>query len=494
MKYSNFVIRFVIMKNTITGNLTALCGILLLMCSCSVWKEPSACAEQLPPIFPDYADVTIPCNIAPMNFMVEDASHIQAEFSHGDESILKVIGKDETICIPQKDWKRLISRSKGGSINVTVSVWNEAYPDGVSYDAFKMHVAEDAIDEYLVYRLIEPSYIEFRQLGIYQRNITDFEETAIVTNRNALTTCINCHSFSSNSPDDILFHVRGANGGTVLYNEGEYKKIDFTKTDAGKNVTYPAWHPEGRFIAFSANTTRQVFYTEGRQQVEVFDTASDLVLYDVHTGKALTDSRFMTEDVLETFPAWSPDGKTLYFASHKAKSLPVRFSPDMQYDLVSVSFDEESGTFGSHVDTLYNSRLQGGSTSYPRISPDGRYLLYTWSEYGTFPIWHNEADLRAIDLATGDEADISVWNTPDQAESYHNWSSNGRWVIFGSRRLDGRFTRLYIGHFDKEGKAHKPFLLPQELPQMNTWRLKSFNVPEFVTGKVELPDNIKPLE
>jgi dipeptidyl aminopeptidase/acylaminoacyl peptidase len=426
--------------------------------------------------------------------MVKDASHIQAEFSYGYESILKVTGKEETLCIPLKEWSRLISISKGGSINVSVSVWNDEYPEGIRYDAFDIHVAEDEIDEYLVYRLIEPSYIEFRQLGIYQRNLTDFEETAIVTNRNALTTCINCHSFSSNSPDDILFHVRGANGGTVLYNEGEYRKIDFTKTDAGKNVTYPAWHPDGRFIAFSANTTRQIFYTEGRQQVEVFDTASDLVLYDVQTGKALTDSRFMTEDVLETFPAWSPDGKTLYFASHKAKKLPVMFSPDMQYDLVSVQFDEESGRFGSQVDTLYNSRLQGGSTSYPRISPDGRYLLYTWSEYGTFPIWHNEADLRAIDLATGDEADISVWNTPDQAESYHNWSSNGRWVVFGSRRLDGRFTRLYIGYFDSEGKAHKPFILPQEMPQMNTWRLKSFNVPEFVTGKVEFPENIKPLE
>lgn len=482
------------MRKTITGNLTVLLGILLLICSCSVWKEPSACIEHRPPIFPDYDGVTVPCNIAPLNFMVKDASHIQAEFSYGDESILKVTGKEETLRIPLKEWRRLMSMSKGGSINVSVSVWNDEYPEGIRYDAFDIHVAEDEIDEYLVYRLIEPSYIEFRQLGIYQRNLTDFEETAIVTNRNALTTCINCHSFSSNSPDDILFHVRGANGGTVLYNEGEYRKIDFTKTDAGKNVTYPAWHPDGRFIAFSANTTRQIFYTEGRQQVEVFDTASDLVLYDVQTGKALTDSRFMTEDVLETFPAWSPDGKTLYFASHKAKKLPVMFSPDMQYDLVSVQFDEESGRFGSQVDTLYNSRLQGGSTSYPRISPDGRYLLYTWSEYGTFPIWHNEADLRAIDLATGDEADISVWNTPDQAESYHNWSSNGRWVVFGSRRLDGRFTRLYIGYFDKDGKAHKPFLLPQELPQMNTWRLKSFNVPEFVTGKVEFPENIKPLE
>ncbi len=462
-------------------------GLALCLTACTSWKTPEARVDERPVIFPDYTEVIIPSNIAPLNFMVEEADYIQASFSHEGVEGLRVKGKDGVISIPVRKWHEFVNSAEGGNIDVQVSIWSKERPKGVACASFPIHVAKSEIDPWISYRLIEPGYVGWRQLGIFQREMSSFEETPIVTNRASNTTCLNCHNYPSYSPESMMFHARGKNGGTILYNKGKLSKIDFKSIGPKKNTTYPAWHPEGRYIAFSSNTTHQIFFGQGKQPIEVFDTASDLVIYDTVTGDVLTDPRFMTEESLETFPSWSPDGKTLYFVSYAAESLPVRFNASIRYDLLRVSFDPETGALGSEIDTLYNSRIQGGSVSYPRISPDGRHLMYTLAEYGTFPIWHEEADLHMLDLETLQPVDVSLLNDAENADSYHSWSSNGHWVMYGSRRLDGRYTRLFIAYMDDEGRPHKPFLLPQEDPRQNSWRLMSFNVPEFMSGKVDLP-------
>lgn len=85
-------------------------------------------------------------------------------------------------------------------------------------------------------------------------------------------------------------------------------------------------------------------------------------------------------------------------------------------------------------------------------------------------------------------ADSKVWNLSQanspKAESFHNWSSNGKWIIFSSRRTDGVYTRLFFAHVDAEGNASKAFELPQADPDFHRQFLKSYNVPEFMKGPV----------
>jgi hypothetical protein len=79
---------------------------------------------------------------------------------------------------------------------------------------------------------------------------------------------------------------------------------------------------------------------------------------------------------------------------------------------------------------------------------------------------------------------MSELNSSD-AESYHSWSSNGRWIVFSSRRDDGSYTRPYIAYF-KEGTASKPFILPQKNPLFYGEFFKSYNIPEFMTRPVRI--------
>jgi dipeptidyl aminopeptidase/acylaminoacyl peptidase len=154
----------------------------------------------------------------------------------------------------------------------------------------------------------------------------------------------------------------------------------------------------------------------------------------------------------------------------------------LKYALCSIDFDSETASFGK-VDTLVRSDNE--SVTMPRMSPDGRYMLYTSTAYGNFTVWHKDADLVLVDLESGERHEAADWNS-DEAESYHSWSSNGRWLVFVSRRDDGLYSRPYIAFVDKDGTAHKPFVVPQASPEYYLNSLKSYNVPEFIAEPVTL--------
>lgn len=460
-------------------------GLIGISCSCSEAVGDGTSLHRLPLIHPDYIGVTIPPNIAPLTFALPDSCRgelVAARFK-GKNYETTVTGSDGQVAISPRKWKRLIADSD----SVSIEVLRREDGQWQAYDEFAVYVAPEPVDTHIAYRLIEPGYEIWNEMGIYQRNLENYNQEAILTNRQTNHGCMNCHSFCMQSPERMLYHLRVDFGGTYVLRDGKVEKLNTKTPETMSALVYPSWHPSGRYVAFSVNDTKQMFHTTDRNRIEVFDYKSDVVVYDVEKHEIVSSPLLMADAAFETFPTFSPDGQTLYFCSADSVGMPAGYD-QVKYSLCSIAFDAERRQFGEQVDTVYNANEAGHSVSFPKVSPDGRFLMFTRHDYGNFSIWHREADLYMADLESGEIRSLDALNSAE-TDSYHSWSSNGRWVVFSSRRLDGLYTRPYIGYIDADGSPRKPFLVPQEHADHYDVLMKSFNVPEFITGPMDVPSS-----
>lgn len=464
--------------------------LILVLTACTQQVENPVLVNELPPIFPDYVDVTIPASIAPMNFAIEDAECIDVVVNDGAMHV-----NGDYADFDEDQWHELLGKCKGGKLKFTVC----ALKDGrwIQYKPFNMYVSKYALEDYgLTYRRIHPGYEIYSKMGLYQRCLSDFTEEAIIENTASIGSCVNCHTSNHANPSEFTFHVRGPHGATLIQRDGKREWLKAKNELLGGSMVYPYWHPSGKFCAFSTNKTHQAYHVNPGERIEVYDEASDVFVYNVETHEIITDSLLMTDSHFETYPAFSPDGKTLYFVSSESHPIPSEYK-QIRYSLCKIQFDAETGTYGNVVDTLLKAddttsldsipRKEGryGSCTFPRPSYDGRYLMFTMSDYGCFPIWHKEADLWLMDLRTGHARPLNEVNS-DDTESFHSWSSDSHWFVFSSRRYDGLYTQLFLSSIGADGKATKPFLLPQKDPlDYYAHTLYSFNVPDFTKCKVQ---------
>ena len=431
--------------------------------------------EQTIPISPDYAFVTVPRNIAPLNFRYTAANAKKAEtvFIYNGKQ-LKISGL-KVKWNPRK-WKDMLSESAGTDIMVKGIV---RFRGGSEQEySWKISVSSDPVDSYLSYRLIEPGYEVWDDVCIVERCTEDFSETVLSSYKNTANACMNCHVHSQGRGDLSIFYLRGPKGGAILNRNGSLRKLSLKDSTMISGTVYGEIHPEGRFGVFSSNIIVPGFHTFGNRRLEVFDSASDLCIADFDGNRMIVPEHLARKDVFETFPAFSADGQRIFYCSADTVSLPGDIQ-NLRYSLCSVSFDSQTGECGKEVQVL----REGVSVCHPKASPDGRFLVYTVAGYGTFPIWHTECDLEMMDIATGRTISMEAANS-DRSDTYHSWSSNSRWLVFASKRGDGQYGKPYFCHIGEDGSVSKPFVLPQEDPSFYEKTLKSFNIPDLSSTSV----------
>lgn len=454
-----------------------------LMASCASTPEHVSKANQLPDIYPDYIGVTIPADIAPLNFNLADEDidcmDVVARGSKGGELHTNGDWADFDIA----DWQALTQQNQGGKITLTVCVEKDG--QWTQYNDFDIYVSKDNIDEWgLTYRRIKPGYEVGGDIGIYQRNLSNFDETAILAETVVPGRCFNCHTANRTTPNRITLQMRGEGGGTMIQKDGKQAWVE-TKTDSTKaSGSYSYWHPQGDYVAMAVNSVHQSFFTGTGQRIEVYHKFSNVEVLDTRTNELILSPLLQTED-LEIFPAFSHDGKWLYYSTSKPCKVPAEYEK-VKCSICRIGFDAEKGQFGLQVDTLLNGPATDKSYVLARPSYDGRWLMYCVSSRGNFPVSQDDADLWLMDLKTGKTRALTEVNS-QQCEAYHNWSDNSRWFVFSSKREDGMYTKLYLACIDEQGRVSKPFLLPQRNPRKYYQELMdAYNVPDFTKTKVEL--------
>jgi Tol biopolymer transport system component len=489
-------------RGTLLTRVSCLGGVLMMLGACLLVslhgcgpedrpEESCAVVDREPGMSPDYAGVVLPPNIAPLNFAIaEPGSGYFVRVQAAQGKPIELYSRNAEVRFPPGPWHRLLENNRGSPLHLDIFV--KSAPAGSGAGSWRRFarvtstIAREDIDRFLVYRRIWPGHSFWRQMGIYQRDLCSYDERTILDNDSFEQGCINCHTFRNNRADSMLLGIRSPTYGSsaVLVQGQQVHKI-------GTKFGYAAWHPSGAVAAFAVSRVGQLFHSATNEVRDVVDFDSLIACYRVEEKAVRTAAPLARKDWLETYPTWSPDGRYLYFCCAPItwadrQTIPREFDR-IRYSLVRVAYDVNTDRWGE-LETILSAEQTGKSILLPRISPDGRWLLFTMCDYGCFPVYRPSSDLYLMDLAAGQQTGRYEYRrlsiNSDASESWHSWSSNGRWIVFSSKRLSHLFTRTYLAYVDDQGTVYKPLLLPQQDPRFYDSCLWTFSVPELVTERV----------
>ncbi len=400
------------------------------------------------------------------------------------------------------DWER-IKTAHGGKAPLTFSVC----PKNGSFngDSILFYISADSVAAQIFYRLV-PLPFKFARENLekvswHLGSISSTETTQPALEN--LPVCGNCHSFTPDGKQLAMdIDARDEKGAyTITPFKArtaitEKNIINWSDFQQGK-FTYGLLSqisPDGRYVV---STLKDCEIFVDRHDLEYsqlfFPFKGILVCYDIQTRKYAELAGANDTNYVQSNPAWSPDGKYLYFARSKAAHFEEsgimhgsmatnhevynRFVQRFldretlfRFDIYRIPFNQGQG---GAAEPLKGASGNGRSNYFPKISPDGKWVVFCQAE--SFMLLQKDSKLMIMP-AEGGEPRALQCNSPNM-NSWHSWSPNGKWLVYASKQ-NGPYTQLYLTHIDENGADSPPVRLEYlNLPE------RAANIPEFVNIK-----------
>jgi hypothetical protein len=251
--------------------------------------------------------------------------------------------------------------------------------------------------------------------------------------------------------------------------DGQYVVTTINDADAFGAPAGKSHPPSNYYVAnFKDYRFLQVFYP----------TRGILAWYSRATGILQPLAGAADSGFVQTGAVWSPDGKYLVFVRARAMDPNPPGAPEaksandpnerqIQYDLFRVPFQ---GGKGGNPAPIAGASQNGFSNSFPKVSPDGRWIVFVKCRNGL--LMRPDSELYIVPAAGGEARRMRCNLKP--MNSWHSFSPNGRWLVFSSK-ADSPYTRMYLTHIDQDGND-SPAILIDNVTEAN----RAVNIPEFV--------------
>jgi hypothetical protein len=177
----------------------------------------------------------------------------------------------------------------------------------------------------------------------------------------------------------------------------------------------------------------------------------DIYVSDLKAGREWALPGASELDRCEAFPSWTPDGQDILFTrAPPGRPCSGHFGV---YEIAQVPWNQGEG---GKAETLLGASSDMGANVQPRVSPDGRWVVFFRSREG----FHQraDADLWVLPTQGGDARRLSV--STDALESWPVFSPDGRWLAFRSNRDRIDRARGYVARFFEDGHTAPAIPLP----------------------------------